>query len=185
MAADATTARAGQSSGSNPLLRGLKYLSAALVTAEVAFWAGSQASAPDAEEQTLSNWSGTQHVDCARYAQPESLGALQEVAHGCVAGAPSSTSLIARCVERLAAAAADPYAKADQVWIGAVNDVYGAPFGIDARALAGWDDASAARVAAANPNLKFQGFETLSARAFGPALCAAGFHARLGSLGAP
>ena len=74
---EASATHASQSSGFKPLLRGLKYLSAALVAAEVAFWASSQASAPDAEEQTLSNWSGTQHVDCARYAQPETLDALQ------------------------------------------------------------------------------------------------------------
>ena len=75
--ADASATRAGQSSGRNSLLRGLAYLSAGLVVAEVAFWASSEASAPAAEEQTLSNWSGTQHVDCARYAQPDTLDALQ------------------------------------------------------------------------------------------------------------
>ena len=75
--ADASATRAGQSSGRNSLLRGLAYLSAGLVAAEVAFWASSEASAPAAEEQTLSNWSGTQHVDCARYAQPDTLDALQ------------------------------------------------------------------------------------------------------------
>ena len=74
-AADAG-ARAKGGGGSGLHLRALRYLVAALAAAEVALWASSQATAPAAEEQTVSNWSGTQHVDCARYAQPESADAL-------------------------------------------------------------------------------------------------------------
>ena len=59
-------------------LNALKWTAAALAALEVALWASSQAYAPDAEEQTVSNWSGTQHVDCARYAQPESIEALEK-----------------------------------------------------------------------------------------------------------
>ena len=62
--------------GSGLHLRALRYLVAALAAAEVALWASSQASAPAAEEQTVSNWSGTQHVNCARHVQPESVDAL-------------------------------------------------------------------------------------------------------------
>ena len=67
--------------GSGLHLRALRYLVAALAAAE-ALWASSQASAPAAEEQTVSNWSGTQHVNCARHVQPESVDALAKAASG-------------------------------------------------------------------------------------------------------
>ena len=86
---------------------------------------------------------------------------------GCVAAAPASAgSIAARSVELLAESAAlAPSYGPSRAWTTAVNEVFGAPWGITPKLLAAADAGAARQAQLANPNLEHLGYSFASPRA--------------------
>ena len=59
------------------LFTAVKFTIAGLALLEATLYASTEFTKPPSEEQSVTNWSGTKEVPCARYVQPEDFAQLK------------------------------------------------------------------------------------------------------------